>query len=59
MTWHQVTSLLRAVAASRRIVGFDVSELAPREGPVACAYTAAKLVYKLIAYTSFNPTKDG
>lgn len=58
MTWRQMISLLRALAESRRIVGFDISELAPREGPVACSYTAAKLVYKLIAYATFNPTKD-
>ena len=55
MSWHQVTGLLRAVADSRRIVGFDVCELAPREGPMACTYTAAKLVYKLIAYASRPP----
>ena len=55
MSWNQVTGLLRAVAESRRIVGFDVCELAPREGPVACTYTAAKLVYKLIAYASRPP----
>jgi len=58
MTWHQVISLLKTVAESRHIVGFDVSELSPREGPVACSYTAAKLVYKLIAYASISPTKD-
>ena len=52
MSWSQVTGLLRAVAESRRIVGFDVCELAPQEGPMACTYTAAKLVYKLIAYAS-------
>ncbi len=52
MSWRDVTTLLGLVAESRRIVGFDVSELAPREGPTACAYTAAKLVYKLIAYTA-------
>ncbi len=50
MNWRQVVSLLQAVAESRRIVGFDVSELAPNEGPAACSYTAAKLVYKLISY---------
>jgi arginase family enzyme len=44
-------SLLKALGESRRIVGFDVSELAPDEGPKACAYTAAKLIYKLIAYS--------
>jgi agmatinase len=41
---------LRRVAAERTIVGFDVVELAPEEGPEACVYTAAKLVYKLIGY---------
>jgi len=55
MSWNQVTGLLRAVAESRRIVGFDVCVLAPREGPMACTYTAAKLVYKLIAYASRRP----
>ncbi len=52
MNWYEVTALLRAVAESRPIVGFDVSELSPREGPTACAYTAAKLVYKLLAYAA-------
>ncbi len=50
LNWRQVTSLLRQVGQSRRIVGFDVCELAPAEGPVACSYTAARLVAKLIAY---------
>lgn len=57
MGWYQVTSLLRAVAESRRIVGFDVSELSPREGPAACAYIAAKLVYKLLAYAVTLPPR--
>lgn len=49
MTWADVMSLLQAVAECRRIVGFDITELAPNEGPPSCAYTAAKLAYKLIA----------
>ena len=53
LTWYQLIGLLRAVAESRRIVGFDVCELAPKEGPPACAYIAAKLVYKLAAYSMF------
>ena len=52
MDWHQVISLLRTVAERRHIVGFDVTELSPGEGPTACAYTAAKLVYKLLAYAT-------
>ena len=50
MTWHQLVSVLAKVAQSRRIVGFDVCELAPADGPPACSYAAAKLVYKLVTY---------
>jgi agmatinase len=50
MGWHQLVSVLAKVSESRRIVGFDVCELAPADGPPACSYTAAKLVYKLVAY---------
>ena len=48
MDWGHVMQLIDAVARHRRIVGFDVVELSPNEGPHACAYTAARLVYKLI-----------
>ncbi len=54
LAWHQLVSLLGKVAESRRIVGFDVCELAPADGPPACSYTAAKLVYKLVAYACGN-----
>ena len=54
MAWHQLVSLLGKVAESRRIVGFDVCELSPADGPPACSYTAAKLVYKLVAYACGN-----
>lgn len=50
--WQDINNLLRLVGASRQIVGFDLSELAPEEGPAACSYTAAKLVYKLISYAT-------
>ena len=50
MTWHQLVSLLGKVAETKRIVGFDICELAPADGPPACSYTAAKLAYKLAAY---------
>lgn len=58
MDWYQVTSLLRAVAEKRHIVGFDVMELCPNEGPSSCSYTAAKLIYKLIAYTTLFPERQ-
>lgn len=46
--WDEVVELLGAVASSRRVVGFDVTELAPGEGPRACAQLAAKLTYRTI-----------
>ncbi len=52
MRWLELVGLLRQVAEQRQIVGFDVCELAPNEGPAAHSYTAAKLVYKLIAYAA-------
>jgi len=48
--WYEILDLLRAVAQRRRIVGFDLVELCPGEGPPACAFLAAKLAYKLIGY---------
>ena len=55
MRWLELVGLLRRVAEQRCIVGFDVCELAPNEGPAANSYTAAKLVYKMIAYCSYWP----
>lgn len=52
MTWREATALLRAVGEQRQIVGFDVVELSPSEGPEACAFTAARLAYKLIGYAT-------
>jgi agmatinase len=48
LLWQEVTSLLAVVARERKIVGFDVTELAPHLGPEANAQTAAKLAYRLI-----------
>ena len=50
LDWYDVTSLLRAAAGRFSVVMADVVELAPAEGPAASAFTAAKLVYKLIGY---------
>jgi agmatinase len=50
MQWTDVTKLLNAVANQKHIVGFDLTELCPREGPASCTFLAAKLTYKLIGY---------
>ena len=55
MGWWEALRILRAVCERKRVVGFDVVELAPGEGPESCAYAAAKLVYKLFAYATLRP----
>lgn len=48
--WYRATRLLRAVARRRRIVGFDVVELAPVDGHPASDFLAAKLTYRMLGY---------
>jgi agmatinase len=50
LDWHQVTSLVRAVAAHKKIVAMDVVELLPQLGDHASAVLAAKLIYKCLGY---------
>ncbi len=50
LNWTQVTTLLRKVAQTRRIVGFDVVELLPRPENPAPDFLAAKLVYQFLSY---------
>ena len=48
--WWEATTLLAAVAGHSEVVGFDIVELSPEEGPVASAATAARLAYRLMGY---------
>ena len=48
--WYQAISLLRLVAAEKRIVAADVVEVAPIPGQVVTEFLAARLAYKLICY---------
>jgi agmatinase len=50
LDWHQVTSLVRAVAQHKKIVGMDVVELMPLPGEHASDFLAAKLIYKCLGY---------
>ncbi len=54
--WDEVSDLLIAVAKTKRIVGFDVTELSPSLGPRSCAQLAAKLTYRLIGL-ALGPTE--
>jgi len=49
-SWWDAMDLLAAVFRECNVVGADVVELAPRVGQEASAFTAAKLVYKMIGF---------
>lgn len=51
LDWYQVTGLLRQASIRHRVVGFDVVELAPRQDRSPSAFTAAKLLHKMLTYT--------
>jgi agmatinase len=55
MQWQPILDIIKAVALHKHVVGFDLMEFCPREGPLACAFLLAKLAYKFIGYCV--PTK--
>ena len=48
--WYDVIALLKQVANSKNVVGFDVVELCPNEKNKAPDFLAAKLTYKFLSY---------
>lgn len=50
LTWIQVDRLFGRLSRERKIVGFDINELAPIPDLHHPQFTAAKLVYRLIGY---------
>ena len=48
LTWAQVDALMAAVCMHRKLIGFDVTELAPIPGLHHPQFTVAKLIYRLI-----------
>jgi agmatinase len=54
--WYQTLSLFQSVARQRRLIGFDLMELAPIEGFHCYDFAAAQLVYKLIGIQHLSTT---
>jgi len=52
MSWSQVLDIIESVARHKHVVGFDLMEFCPGEGPNFCAFLLAKLAYKLIGCTA-------
>jgi agmatinase len=57
LQWWQTMELLRRVSKGRRIVGFDVVELAPVRGLHGPDFTAARLAYNLMGIAAAGPRR--
>ena len=51
LSWRQVTGLLKELCASRQVVAADIVEVSPLPPSPMTEYLAARLAYKIIAYT--------
>ena len=50
LDWYQITSLIRTLTRSKKVVAMDVVELLPQPGQHASDFLAAKLIYKCLGY---------
>lgn len=55
--WYEFIDFLRIVIKGKKIAGFDVVELSPKEGIIAPDFLAAKLIYRLLGYVFFDSKK--
>jgi agmatinase len=54
LSWRQVTTLLRRVCTRRRVIGADIVEVRPIPPNHVTEFAAARLAYKIIAYTQLS-----
>jgi agmatinase len=48
--WYEILAFLRILSQRKRIVSFDVVELAPQPGNIAPDFLTAKLIYRIMGY---------
>ena len=59
MSWRQILDIVEPVALHKHVVGFDLTEFCPAEGPSSCAFLLAKLAYKLIGCACHKNDDEG
>jgi len=52
--WYELLDFLKRVTGEKKVIGFDIVELSPKEGFVAPDFLAAKLIYRLLGYIFVN-----
>jgi len=58
LTWRQVTGLVRRVCAERQVVSADIVEVVPLPGQEVSEFLAARLAYKIVAYTQLTQAES-
>ncbi len=48
--WYEFLDLLKIITKDKKVVGFDIVELSPKEGNTPPNFLAAKLLYRLLGY---------
>jgi len=48
--WYEFLDLLKIITKDKKVVGFDIVELSPKEGNTSPNFLAAKLLYRLLGY---------
>lgn len=51
--WNETCKILKSFIQYTNVIGFDIVELAPKEGFHACDFLAAKLTYKILSYIEY------
>lgn len=54
LSWIQGCKLFRRLAERKKVVGFDIVEIAPRETDIITEFSMAKMCYKILGYLHIN-----
>ncbi len=54
LSWFQGLNLLKTLAETKKVIGYDIVEIAPRESDTLTEFTMAKLCYKFLGYLHHN-----
>ena len=52
--WYEFLDFLNTITKDKKVAGFDVVELSPKQNFIAPDFLAAKLIYRLLGYVFFN-----
>lgn len=52
LSWHDFFRFIKSIPATKKIVGFDITELAPVADSIVSDFAAAKLVYNMMGIIS-------